>query len=125
MTQPSRILIYGLLNPINNELFYIGQTRKRREFRLLEHIAASVEGGSAPVYNYIRDLMENGRIPEIFVLEKVIHIDHVDFAEMRWIKHYATISPSAFPVTISPQTLKSKEVVLRSVALTNVTHNPL
>ncbi|MCC5847265.1 MAG: hypothetical protein JJU29_04150 [Verrucomicrobia bacterium] len=39
MYQPSRILIYGLLNPLNAELFYVGQTRKRREFWLLEQAA--------------------------------------------------------------------------------------
>jgi hypothetical protein len=71
MRKAGRILVYGLLNPISDQLFYVGQTKKRREFRLLEHIEKAVGGSTLPVHAYIRDLLGKGRIPTIFVLEKV------------------------------------------------------
>lgn len=123
MNQPSRILVYGLLNPITEELFYVGQTRKRREFRLLEHIEKAVGDSSLPVHNYIRDMIAQGRIPEIFVLERVGDPARADESEVRWIGHFGAYSES-LPLSVTPKTPKSIEVTIRSVRLMNIRHMP-
>lgn len=123
-SQPSRILVYGLLNPVNDELFYVGQTRKRREFRLLEHIEHAVGGSELPVRCYIRDLIGKGRIPSIFVLERVKDPTLTDGIERRWIRHFATNSHDSLPIKVTPQTPRSVEVCIRSVSLTNVRDMP-
>lgn len=119
---PNRFLIYGLLNPITNELFYIGQTRKRREFRLLEHIERSVSGRELPVYDYIRRVLFNGTIPQIFVIEKVEKInsqDGVNQREKYWIQWFNHADNFELPLNWSPQTPKSKDVIIKSVKLMN------
>lgn len=45
-----RYLIYGLIDPRDSSLRYVGKTHKRRERRLAEHVARAVEGRSEPVY---------------------------------------------------------------------------
>ena len=124
MNQPSRILVYGLLNPITDELFYVGQTRKRREFRLLEHIERAVGDSSLPVHNYIRDLITQGRIPAIFVLERVGDPSRADESEVRWIGHFGGSDSGCLPLSITPKTPKSIEVTIRSVRLMNIRHMP-
>lgn len=123
MNQPSRILVYGLLNPITEELFYVGQTRKRREFRLLEHIERAVGDSALPVHNYVRDMMAQGRIPEVFVLERVGDPARADEAEVRWIGYFGAYSES-LPLSVTPKTPKSIAVTIRSVRLMNIRHMP-
>jgi len=122
--QPSRILVYGLLNPIREELFYVGQTRKRREFRLLEHIEKAVGGSSLPVHAYIRDVIHSGRIPSIFVLERVGDPSLANEAEIRLIKNFGDADYKSLPLHVKPQTPKSTDVTIRSVKLTNIQHMP-
>ena len=124
MSQPSRILIYGLLDPGNDELFYVGQTRKRREFRLLEHIEDAVAGSDLPVHDYVRDVMASGRIPAIFVIEKVGDPNRADELEIRWIEHFASRPEDSLPIRILPQTSKSTEVSVATIDLKNVRHMP-
>ena len=124
MSEPSRILIYGLLDPLHEELFYIGQTRKRREFRLLEHIECAVQGRPAPVHQFIRRLMDEGRIPSIFVLERVGATSAADAIERGWIAYYASPKNFQCPHIVQPQTRKSHPVQISSVSLTNVRDNP-
>ena len=124
MAQPGRILIYGLLDPAEAELFYVGQTRKRREFRLLEHIEAAVSGSALPVHEYIRTLVAKGRIPSIMVLERVVDASIASQVEVKWIQHLANCPQNEFPIVIPPQTRLSEETVIRCARLQNVTHNP-
>ncbi|MCC5844562.1 MAG: hypothetical protein JJU05_09950 [Verrucomicrobia bacterium] len=124
MPQPSRILIYGLLNPLKAELFYVGQTRKRREFRLLEHIEDAVAGSKLPVHAAVREILAEGRIPQIFVIEKVTNASLADSREIAWIQFFAKLPPDRLPYIVNPQTPKSSEVILQSVSLRNVRDCP-
>ncbi len=120
MSAPSRILIYGLLSPIDNCLFYIGQTKKRREFRLLEHIQEAVQGTKTPVYNDIRRYMFMGSIPEIFVVEKVTDIELANERELYWINWFNDLEKSKLPISWKPQTPKSLNKVIEKIVITNV-----
>ena len=119
---PNRFLIYGLLNPIINELFYIGQTRKRREFRLLEHIESSVSGRELPVYDYIRRVLFKGTIPQIFVIDKMEKVnsqDEVNQREKYWIQWFNHSQNFELPLDWTPKTPKSNNVIIKSVKLMN------
>ena len=120
---PSRFLIYGLLNPANSELFYVGQTKKRKELRLLEHIESAVSGRDTPVYAYIRRFLFSGTIPQIFVIEKMINKEGQDNAyerEKYWIQWFKDSSNFVLPLKWKPQTAKSYSVVIEKVSLTNL-----
>lgn len=66
-----RYLIYGLLDPRDDSLCYIGKTHKRREIRLQEHIEAAINGSQLPVHEWIRDVVKSGFEPVVFVLKRI------------------------------------------------------
>jgi len=68
-----RYLIYGLLDPSELCLCYVGKTHKRREIRLNEHIENALNGSTSPVHMWIRDLIASGLVPvpEVFVIRRV------------------------------------------------------
>ena len=66
-----RYLIYGLLDPRDNSLKYVGKTHKRRENRLADHIEDAIEGSTAPVHNWIRELLSIDLEPMVFVLKRL------------------------------------------------------
>lgn len=120
MNSPSRILIYGLLSPLDNCLIYVGQTKKRREFRLIEHIEEAVKGTKTPIYNEIRRYMFQGVIPKIFVIEKVVNIEIASERELYWINYFLDNSNFKLPIIWTPQTPKSKSIEIQKVNITNV-----
>lgn len=83
--RPSRFLLYGLVGPHDRCLRYIGKTHKRRELRLQEHIEAARNGQISQAYRWIREVLEKGYLPEIFVLERVPGTDSWEEAERRLI----------------------------------------
>ncbi len=119
-TRPSRFLIYGLIDPRDRCLRYVGKTHKRREIRLSEHIAKTREGQSSRVYNWIRGLLELDLEPEIFVLERVPGTDSWEEAERRLIAFWRSPKGITFPYTHPPQTPKSKPTLINSAKLTNI-----
>lgn len=81
MGKPSRILIYALISPLDDCLFYIGKTKRRREFRLIEHIESAVSGSRTPLYDDFRRYLMQGVVPKIYVIEKVTEIPKADIRE--------------------------------------------
>ena len=118
--RPSRFLIYGLVDPRNRCLRYVGKTHKRRELRLNEHIEAARADGASHVYRWIRELLDAGHEPQIFVLERVPGTDSWEEAERRQIAFWREASEIEFPYEHPPQTRKSDPTVLHSVDLTNI-----
>lgn len=115
-----RYLIYGLVDPRDSCLRYIGKTHKRREIRLAEHIAAAREGSSRPVHLWIRDALAAGVHPEIFVLERVEANLSWEAAEKSAIERWREWQKAALPYVYPPQTAKSTEVTIARVELLNV-----
>jgi hypothetical protein len=118
--RPSRFLIYGLLDPRNRCLRYIGKTHKRREIRLQEHIDAANEGKTSRVYTWIRELLESGHQPEIFVLDRLPGTYCWEEAERRQIAFWREAGEIDFPYIHPPQTPKSLPTVINAVDLTNI-----
>ena len=119
-TRPSRFLIYGLIDPRDRCLRYVGKTHKRREIRLSEHVGAARNGEVSHVYNWIRELLNSVNMPEIFVLERVSGSHSWEEAERRQIAFWRDPIGISFPYSHSPQTRKSVTTVIRSVKLTNI-----
>ncbi len=63
-------MIYGLLDPRDKVLRYVGKTYKRRELRLAEHIEDAKLGKSRPLHAWIGRLLSANMAPEIFVLKR-------------------------------------------------------
>lgn len=118
--RPSRFLIYGLVDPRDRCLRYVGKTHKRRELRLQEHVEAARGGGTSYVYQWIRELFDAGHLPEIFVLERVPGTDNWEEAERKQIGFWREPCGIEFPYTHPPQTRKSEPTVLNSADLTNI-----
>ena len=115
-----RWLIYGLIDPTDGTLLYVGKTHKKRELRLQEHIDSAMDGSTAPIHRRIRKLIEMQRWPNIFVLKRVS-------AELSWreaerfeIRKWKNYDANLLPTIIPPQTPKSVSVSIRSIDLLNV-----
>lgn len=115
-----RYLIYGLVDPRNRILRYIGKTHKRREIRLAEHIECAKNGDSRAVYVWIRELLERGMVPEIFVWKRISPEDSWRHAEKDAIAFWSNPTVT-FPYTHPPQTKKSVSVQIKGVELLNQT----
>ena len=115
-----RYLIYGLLDPRDRCLRYIGKTHKRREIRLAEHIEDAMMGGSRPVHLWIREVISAGIQPEVFVLQHVTPESSWGDAEKQAIERWRNWPEGALPYIHAPQTKKSQEVTIEKVELLNV-----
>jgi len=112
-------LIYGLIDPRDRNLRFIGTTHKRRELRFAEHVALAVQGDPAPVYCWIRTVIEDGLIPEIFVVRRVEPTDDWRRAEQEAIIRWREWPTERLPHVYPPQTPKSRPVVISGVSLLN------
>ncbi len=86
--------IYILKNPINDEIFYVGQTVQDLQVRLSGHISCA--GSNREKTNYIKKILEAGEKPIIQEVESIhttCYIDKVSIYEREayWIKHYKGI----------------------------------
>lgn len=115
-----RRLIYGLIDPRQSTLFYIGKTHKRRELRLSEHIKKATDGFQTPVSVHIRDILDAVCVPQIFVLKRLSPDLDWREAERDAIRFWRTLSPNDLPTVYEAQTPKSLPVIIRSVDLKNV-----
>jgi hypothetical protein len=115
-----RYLIYGLIDPRDLCLRYIGKTHKRREIRLAEHIEEALSGGSRPVHLWIREVIALGIHPEVFVLQRVAPDSSWEQAEKEEIERWRNWPKEALSYSHPPQTKKSSEVEIVSVSLLNV-----
>lgn len=115
-----RYLIYGLIDPRDSSLRYVGKTHKRRERRLAEHVARAVEGRSEPVYHWIRSLLGDDLEPEIFVLERVPPAGDWRPAKQAAILRWRNWPSDELPYTHPPQTPKSMPVTIEAIHLLNV-----
>lgn len=115
-----RYLIYGLLDPRDHSLRYIGKTQKRREWRLAEHIEDAQLGGMRPLHTWIRKLHKLNLVPEVFVLRRVPPSENWETAERDEIARWKSWPANHLPVVHPPQTPKSWEITICRVKLTNV-----
>jgi group I intron endonuclease len=86
--------IYGLVNPITNNIFYIGKSDNPRK-RLSQHINESrLNNKALKKGNYIRNLIENNIIPVCTILEKVSFTEWKN-KEVYYISLYSDLTNDA------------------------------
>jgi hypothetical protein len=56
-----RYYVYGLIDPRDYRLRYVGRTSQRMDKRLEQHIGAAQRGAKSPVYRWIRELLPPNR----------------------------------------------------------------
>lgn len=117
-----RYLIYGLLDPRDNTLRYVGKTHKRRENRLADHIEDTIEGSNAPVHKWIRELLCADLKPKIFVLKKLESSENWRTGEKNEIARWKEWPEDKLPYDHPPQTRKSTIVRIEKIELLNVQH---
>jgi len=119
-TRVGRYLIYGLLDPRDNSLRYIGKTHKRREWRLAEHIECAKENDKRPVYDWIRELLHIGLTPCVFVWKRIPPEQDWRQAEIDAITFWRNPENIKFPYVHPPQTPKSETVIIEKAQLENI-----
>lgn len=122
MTEPrvGRRLIYGIIDPRTQTLFYVGKTHKRRELRLNEHVERVLEGRSTPISQRIREVLGSGSLPVIFILRRLPPAISWQGAERAEIAFWRSVRADKLPYVHPPQSPKSVPVVIASVDLVNV-----
>ena len=84
MSKP--ITIYGLIDPRNNELYYVGQTRRDLVERTDEHF---FESKDTPVSKRNQAILQLGKAPAILKLAEVTSEEAAFHAELYWIHSWA------------------------------------
>jgi group I intron endonuclease len=79
-----QIFIYGLYDPRNDELRYVGKS-KNPKHRLFEHINTVKNGEISSKAKWLKELIDNGYIPLVKILEKT-NADNWEEVEKRWIE---------------------------------------
>ena len=88
-----RHYIYGLIDPSDYRVRYVGRTSGRIETRLSEHLAKAHAGDPAPVYEWLRSLAGPPRLVRLETCQGLvpgrqgIRAASVQ-AEIKWIKRF-------------------------------------
>jgi|ERR1039458_3146154 hypothetical protein len=88
--------IYGLIDPRDYKVRYVGRTSQRMNRRLAHHTAAAKRGNTKPVYEWMRSLQPLQ--PWLVCLETCVGLvkktnglgwrDDAEPAEVKWIKRF-------------------------------------
>lgn len=79
--------IYGIINPINNELRYIGQTVNMCKRKSSHKRMALKTNNNSYVYNWLRSLYNNSVEPEFIILD-ITDIQYLDDLEIFYIGYF-------------------------------------
>jgi hypothetical protein len=84
----SEFLIYGLVDPQNGEIRYVGQSSVglRRPNLHLKRYVYDGRSRKLHVYRWIKSLVEKGLTPEVRVLEEVQTYEELNSREIEWIR---------------------------------------
>jgi hypothetical protein len=83
---PVAVFIYGLIDPRNGHLRYVGRTKQGFALRLSAHIRRAREASDRHVHSWIRGVLLAGMKPEIIPLEQSDADGWVE-AEQFWIEY--------------------------------------
>lgn len=78
--------IYGLCDPTNNQLRYVGATKGNLDSRLKAHIKGSILGRTHKDF-WIKKLISKKILPEIFLIEQISETDWQE-SEKFWINYF-------------------------------------
>lgn len=78
--------IYALIDPISNQIKYVGQTTKTLNQRLNEHIRGKTNKAKT---KWINHLISNGKLPTISKLETTLKYER-HIKEQYWINYFTS-----------------------------------
>ncbi len=84
----SLFFIYGLFDPRDGELRYIGKTEKALGVRLSGHLCAANQGKNTHLFNWIRLLRTMGEKPYISQIQVLNEVEDLNRAEVYWIAFF-------------------------------------
>ena len=89
--------IYGLKAPGSEEVRYVGKTDNLRK-RLRQHVRSARVGSRTWCHKWVRTLLAQGSLPEIFVLEEVTRVNW-EGRERHWIQ---ALTPTCSLTNLAP-----------------------
>ena len=92
-----QIYIYGLIDPIKNQIRYIGKTNDVK-VRFKNHLNACRDKNTHK-RNWINTLNRSGRKPELLIIDTVL-VDDWKYWEIFWIAYYKSIGADLLNYTI-------------------------
>lgn len=97
------VTIYGLIDPRDNIVRYVGQTRIEPHKRLLQHRSAAISRPHTLVGIWMKELRAANVKAEIVVLE-IVADSAADDAEIKWIRSFdrSTLTNAAVTGNLSP-----------------------
>lgn len=88
---PSKFLIYGLVDPRDGQLRYVGLHEGDVKKRLREHLCHARKGKKIYVYDWIRSVLATGKSPEIVTLEACESVDEMVEAECWHVAYWLSL----------------------------------
>jgi len=82
---PAKLVIYGLFDPRNGELRYVGRSTMGLSRRVSCHLTPASLRQREHRAHWLRSLVEKGLRPEAIVLEEVDSTEALSEAEVHWI----------------------------------------
>lgn len=82
------VLVYGLYDPIDGELRYVGKTTQALHLRLKSHVQPSSLKGRSYRASWIKSLLARGVAPLICSIQKIGCISELGPAERYWIAFF-------------------------------------
>lgn len=96
-------IIYALICPRTNYIFYIGQTIRKAKDRLNEHINQSLKSKSPTAKEeFILDLINSNLKPTIKTLEINIPLKQINEREKYWVDYYTKQNVALTNILLNP-----------------------
>ena len=83
-------IIYGLCDPISNDVRYIGKAINLH-IRIKKHYSYSKLKYNTHKNNWLKLLLEKGYVVKVIILEECESKEFLNEAEIKWIKYYKSI----------------------------------
>lgn len=79
--------IYGIIDPTENMIGYVGITSNTPQRRLVQHLRQDEREGKNAKKQWLNGLLENGYMPTVITLQTVDTVQQAQIAERWWIAH--------------------------------------
>lgn len=88
--------IYTLVDPITNEVRYLGRTKRKLSARLNAH---KTDSSSYDKYMWFQSLVAQSKTPSIIKIDEVDGLEQANIKEQEYIKHYLSIGCNLLNMT--------------------------
>ncbi|AVH84936.1 hypothetical protein RsoM2USA_7 [Ralstonia phage RsoM2USA] len=96
--------VYSLIDPRNQQIFYVGKTYQKTSDRLLKHLSESrSDKHTTPKHDYIRGIVADGHKPMISTIRVYDTEEEALQAETELINQYIVMG---YPITNSRKIIK-------------------